>query len=590
MSIPLRLGPLRFPSLRIKAGRRRRGRRPACQPRIEPLEGRSLLASGPSASLVADIVPGPGSSNPGGLTAVGGTLYFGAEDSSNSPGLWKSDGTPAGTVLVKGGLDNAPWGFTPMNDGTVFFSTSDQIWKTDGTTAGTALVKSLRSVSNLTAVGGTLFLVGNDGATGGELWRSDGTTAGTTLVKDIYPGTTTYTYDKQKQTVPNSSSPSWLTGFKGMLYFGSNDGKDGVELWRSDGTAAGTVLVTDLAKGQQGSNPQYLTVMNGALYFGASGGLYKTDGTAAGMVKMKSFASDQNLVTASDLTVVDNTLFLAADDGTTGPELWKSDGTPAGTVLVRDILSSYGANPFDLASVNGTLYFGTSDPRGWTDPATAPGLWKSDGTAAGTVLVKAISVYGPGLTHVNGQVYFAADDGVHGDELWQSDGTTAGTAMVQDINPGGAGSTPSDLTAMNNKLYFVATDPAHGTELWDPPAVVGAPGGNLLVACANTNCAPRHAETTGGLAKPLVPENRSDLNESMGTVLGLHEGNLVAFTGLLGGTTTDSVLLSLASSTGAEATAYGWLIDIASTGDGVLTTVVHQGKGSKTNRLTMRMA
>ena len=590
MSFPLNLGPSRFPSLRIKAGRRRRGRRPACQPRIEPLEGRSLLASGSSASLVADIVPGPGSSNPGGLTVVGGTLYFGAMNSSNTPGLWKSDGTAAGTVLVKGGLDTAPWGYTPMSTGSVFYSTSDQLWKTDGTTAGTVLVKSVGSVSNLTAVSGTLFFVGNDGATGGELWKSDGTTTGTTLVKDIYPGTTSYTYDKHKYTVLNSSSPTGLIGFNGMLYFAANDGRDGVELWKSDGTPAGTILVTDLAKGQQGSNPQYLTVMNGALYFGAAGGLYKTDGTAADTVRLKAFVSDQNLVTATDLTVVGHTLFFAADDGTTGPELWKSDGTPVGTVLVRDILASYGANPFDLTNVSGTLYFGTSDPYGWTDPTTEPGLWKSDGTAAGTVLVKAVSVYGPGLTNVNGLVYLAADDGVHGDELWQSEGTAVGTTMVQDINPGGAGSTPSSLTAMNNKLYFVATDPTHGRELWDPPAVGGAPVGDLLVAGAGTKSAPSYAEATGGLAKPLVLKNRSDLNKSMGTVVGRHEGNLVAFSGLLGGTTTDSVLLSPASSTGQEATAYGWLIDIAPTGDGVLTTVVHQGKGSKTNRLTMRMA
>ena len=106
-----------------------------------------------------------------------------------------------------------------------------------------------------------------------------------------------------------------------------------------------------------------------------------------------------------------------------------------------------------------------TSPR--TTACTAQELWKSDGTAAGTVLVKDIN---PGsassepsnLTNVNGTLFFTADDGAHGIELWKSDGTAAGTVLVKDINPGSAGSDPPRLTNVNGTLFFSANDGTHG--------------------------------------------------------------------------------------------------------------------------------
>src|SRR5262249_20835858 len=131
----------------------------------------------------------------------------------------------------------------------------------------------------------------------------------------------------------NSSSPEWLTNLNGTLFFAATDATTGRELWKSDGTAQGTVLVKNMApdtKGVQSSNPQYLTVVNGVLYFSAAGGLWKSDGTTARTVLVKNVA-------ASYLRNVNGTLFFVGTDATNSSELWKSDGTAAGTVLVKDI-------------------------------------------------------------------------------------------------------------------------------------------------------------------------------------------------------------------------------------------------------------
>src|SRR5438093_87833 len=119
-------------------------------------------------------------------------------------------------------------------------------------------------------------------------------------------------------------------------------------------------------------------------------------------------------------------------------ELWKSDGTAAGTVLVRDINRGT-AYPYALrgTNVNGTLLFAAFYPE------TGLELWKSDGTAAGTVLVKDINRSAdssPGwLTDVNGTLFFAAFDRPTDRRLWKSDGAAAGTVLVKDVSNGGEG-------------------------------------------------------------------------------------------------------------------------------------------------------
>jgi ELWxxDGT repeat protein len=177
--------------------------------------------------------------------------------------------------------------------------------------------------------------------------------------------------------------------------------------------------------------------------------------------------------------------------------LWKSDGTAKGTVLAADIVpGATSSNPAALTNVNGTIFFSA-------DTGSGRELWKSNGTAAGTTLVRDINPTGhsfpSNLTNASGTLYFAADDGTHGAELWKSNGTAAGTTLVRDINPGDVGSSPAVLTMSGGHLFFTADDGVHGTELWDPP-VAPAPVGKP--AADDSPGSPASAPSAGPFALP----------------------------------------------------------------------------------------
>jgi ELWxxDGT repeat protein len=440
----------------------------------ESLEARALLSSTPA--MVADIVPGATSSDPGNLVAIGSTIYFTANDGIHGYELWKSNGTAAGTMMLKdinsGGGGSYAGSLTNVN-GTLYFGADDgvhgsELWKSDGTAAGTTLVADINpgagssDIGSPTDVNGTLFFSANDGAHGPVLFKSDGTAGGTTMVKAIWPRD--------------------LINVNGTLFFREH-GIYG--LWKSDGTETGTVQVSSATGGQ-------LTNVNGTLFFNGwdvtGAELWKSDGTAAGTTLVKDIYPGSHIeyysgnyggqysrvvVNSSDpsaLTVRNGTLFFSADDGAHGRGLWKSDGTAGGTVMVSDAPVGVSSRADGLTNVNGTLYFAASDT--WNEAE----LWKSDGTAAGTTMVKLIpgSVFFGSprfLTNVNGTLYFIACDTDHAAELWKSDGTTAGTTMVMDILPGSyygyyGSYYPKNLTNANGALFFTASDGVHGTELW----------------------------------------------------------------------------------------------------------------------------
>ncbi|PJJ48434.1 ELWxxDGT repeat protein [Hymenobacter chitinivorans] len=449
----------------------------------------TLLGQAASAqTLLKDIIPGANGGYPSSFAAASGGLLFAAQDPSLVFGdnqLWKTDGTSAGTTLLKAFKVN-PNGedrFVSMG-GNVYFSayeaaTGWELWKSDGTAAGTVLVKDIwpgggsaasSTPSNLVVMNNSLYFYAADGVSGRELWASDGTAGGTRLVKDIRPGSLpalTATHLDDIAVVGNT------------LYFNAQDGAGGNELWKSDGTAAGTVLVKDLRAGNNtGSNPHHLAACNGKVFFTADDGtvgeeLFVSDGTVGGTGLIKDIAVGGNAY-PSGMTALGNTLYFTAYTQTEGSELWRTDGSAAGTMLVKDLRSGTGSafgivgssNP-EMMPYKGSLYFAAFDGVDYR-------LYKTDGTAAGTVLMTPSTKYNEfdyigAFSVVDDYLLFSAGsqyDQTVGVELWRSDGTVAGTTRFKDLNTGRGSSYPSRMVPYNGAWYFAAADDAHGAELW----------------------------------------------------------------------------------------------------------------------------
>jgi ELWxxDGT repeat protein len=434
-----------------------------------------------------------------------------------------------------------------------------ELWRTDGTPNGTALVKDIipGPQSGLTRMLGPMpgdpsraIMFADSSAAGGELFVTDGTSAGTMLIKDINPGTA-------------SSIPAVFTPMGSYALFSAQTAAQGRELWRTDGTANGTVLVKDIMPGSGHGMDRFFTNLRKPLrigttaYFMANDGtagweLWKSDGTEAGTVLVKDIKPGSATSNVRDLTAFGGKLYFTADDGVHGRELWTSDGTTGGTVMVRDINPGAGSSCNALpVQGNPTLGYGlltVSGGRLWfcaDDGVHGLELWSSDGTAGGTGLVKDIRP-GPegaelrGLIDVDGVLCFAADDGISGVELWQSDGTSAGTFLAGDINTGSFDSDPfyldpSDMTnarqldgsylpdavVLGGTLYFPARAESVGRELWSyTPAVLGQTGviafgansfsgseasGQALITVTRTGgsgAATVTLTTTGGTAAP----------------------------------------------------------------------------------------
>ena len=471
----------------------------------------SLSLAAQSPIMVKDILPGSDPSlDQSYCTTFGTDVYFSADDGTNCYELWKSDGTVAGTVMVKD-IDpsgcSSPSSFIAFGSD-LFFAADDgvngrELWKTDGTTAGTFMVKDIQpglsgsSPYYFIVFNSNLFFVANDGINGYELWKTDGTAAGTVLVKDLNLGAST-------------SSPANLTIFNSNLFFAANDGINGTELWKTDGTNLGTVLVKDLKPGASGSFPGSLTVFNSELYFTADEGLfgnelYKTDGNSTGTGLMANIFPGSGSSNIAYLKVLNALLYFGADDGVNGFELWKTDGNST-TEMVKDI--NPGASSSDI------LGFAVLEPHIYfyaNDGTNGPELWKSNGNSAGTVMVKDIN---PGLLlgsypynfrTIGTKVFFTADNGTNGRELWKTDGTTSGTGMVGDIYSGAGGSYPSYFALAGSTLFFQAENSTEGIELWKlavciappPPANTTTAANLILCAGASTTLSASGSGTLG---------------------------------------------------------------------------------------------
>ncbi len=424
--------------------------------------------------MVKDINTGEQESNVSGIIVVNGLLFFSAATAEYSLEPWISDGTESGTHMIKdivsGYLPSFSNQFINAN-GTVFFTTlaqdtyTSQLWKTDGTEAGTVLVKDMQELNvgqgifEFTAVNNMVFFVAYTPASGYQLFRSDGTGAGTFIVKEIGGFT------------DGLDAPWQLTAYNNKLYFSANDGT-GRKLWVSDGTEAGTGLIAGIndvfIQGEVsgiGKNSPFV-ILNNVLYLGGfttSGdkGLYKYDASNAdGLILVQNHTPQ--FVLQENMRIVNDVMYYNITSNYHN-ELWSTKGETATTQLVK--VFDPGDYIYNFYNSNGNFFFAKYDY------AKGNELWKSDGTETGTVLVKDILLgtgasFPESLTFCNGKLLFRATDNAIGTELWASDGTGSGTTLVRDINSSTGSSYIGYIAASGNAVVFGAYTPELGSELY----------------------------------------------------------------------------------------------------------------------------
>jgi ELWxxDGT repeat protein len=406
----------------------------------------SLPAAAQVPYLVKDINP-VGGSDPFQLTVAGDRLFFEATGGEGRE-IWVTEGTATTTLPTNPG----PGGFVmngPLGLGRDILFTNygpplAGLWRAGGSPASTTFVYPLL-MGPSTTIGSVALLVANSG-----LWRSDGTPAGTSQLVPL--------------DTSNTIFPTAFVGALGDTRFLTASGFP-PELWRSDGTPAGSVRVATLAA-EAGA------ALGDELILVAEGGLWKADRTTLGVQQIPAAGPQFPIFPVA----ANGRVFFAAGTDATGLELWTTDGTAAGTALVKDILPGPqgGLSDIQPMAFSPFVVMGSSVYFVANDGVHGRELWRSDGTEQGTVLVGE-TIPGPesgidyGTTHVpdsmvaaGGLLFFASRTVAEGLELWQSDGLTA-PVLRADVAPGPSSSTPASLRTDGRLLYFTA-DGAAGNE------------------------------------------------------------------------------------------------------------------------------
>jgi ELWxxDGT repeat protein len=321
---------------------------------------------------------------------VGNTFYY--LQNYQEWELWTSDGSAGGTKRVRF-LGSNPGFFQTVGQRVVFFmsssSTGEEPWVTDGTDAGTHLLKDVRSgslgsvSSNLFGDRPRFFTVGNrgyffadDGVNHNALWTTDGTTEGTHFVTNVLAG-----------AARPESRVAWATDGQTIYFTYLQAPSSPYAVYRTDGTAAGTQLI----RGDFNNLPM-LFVSNGKLLiFTSLGGagltpssIYASDGTSSGDLQLvHSFVADSDSY-PSDVAVASDGIYFSAGTSAEGNELWFTDGTPAGTHLVRDIFpGTLSSHPDKVTAVAQSVFFTTDDKKLWLAPPPAQAGPDSAGVRSG---------------------------------------------------------------------------------------------------------------------------------------------------------------------------------------------------------------
>lgn len=439
------------------------------------LQGSATVISSPS-QLVKDISAGTGSSMPYLLTRVGEDVYFVANDGVHGYELWKSDGTTGGTVLVEdilpGAGSSSPQNLVAVDD-LLFFTASSseyalgQLWRSDGTPGGTFPLTDFSggSLGQSLAMGGLLYFTrstqtsesppwGGSPATTAtaELWRSNGTAVGTILVTQ--DSLTPYSFNPYASPMVNATFSN-LTSVAGVLYF--------------------TGIKTESNMSFGSSNSQYESLWK----YSPTSGIPPSSIWSHSVISSSSGFGGPMMPTLGNLAGMGQTLYFHAppssysSGSTSSAALWRV--TNAGGVPEIVLGTSNGFPGGSMVSVGSKLYFSGSQGNVWAPKA----LWQSDGSPSGTTAVPAWPSPGTpsdpfALATAGDHVYFISHGGSGSDhEPWVADPATGTARKIKDIRTGVSGSYVSGFAPLGDTVFFLADDGVNGVEIWKSAA-----GGN----------------------------------------------------------------------------------------------------------------
>lgn len=327
-----------------------------------------------------------GDSYPKNLVKINDKIFFHARDYKNESNLFAYDLQSKKPELLLPFYTDLVNTFQLDVNGKLYFlnysGSNWQFWNSDGTANGTKKLadfdSSVSQIREFIAYEGKFYMI-----SGNDLWVSDGTQSGTFRLKTF------------NNVLTGGIGLNGLTPFKGKVYFGASDEPVNKEVWSTDGTVAGTQRLKEIHPTYSSIDSKFLGIVSGNyLYFGAMYGqdlygLWKTDGTADGTTMVKKSNSS-----ALRGIAFQDKIYYSAYEGATGSEMWVSDGTESGTHIVKDLApgnaSGFSFDDF-IYNFNGQIYFTSKK-------ASTPGfwkmeIWKTDGTADGTVLVDRIDEY-----------------------------------------------------------------------------------------------------------------------------------------------------------------------------------------------------
>jgi ELWxxDGT repeat protein len=421
-------------------------------------------------SLLTQVKSSTQSSYPRYGVDVNGVYYFVAGMANSSDyGFWKSDGTPGGTtkIITATGIrpqpsirDKAciiPFGNKVLLIASNYYNNLNfELWITDGTPAGTFLLKEINpntksDIKNIKVVSikGALkaFFSANNGTVGEELWVTDGTTDGTKLVKDIYQGIW-------------HSLPSDFVQLQDKVLFSAIEPAHGRELWITDGTEAGTELVKDINPGPGNSFvANSKIVVNGyGAYINLNDGsvLNSTVLIQTGGTYNSTYSMGNSFLNPDNLTLFDGRVYFTTSSNFSGNLFYLGDNVMP--TKVNNSFTYYGWTAENLTVSNNKLYLLINNTgTGQTDL----GVIESPVDAE---IAHLISVTGAGIDPfpvnpekrklipvANGNIYFFTGQQSSETRLWSSNGTQQGTKAVINLWNGDY----SYVRTFNNKLFFI---------------------------------------------------------------------------------------------------------------------------------------